>query len=81
MDPIHLAQCLASFRFRSRMTHDSDQIDPSDHPISSTEGSLPDNAHPDSSANLSLRVQHLERRIQHLEKVIQRQIRLGRMVE
>ena len=63
------------------MTPDSDPIDPSDHPISSTEVSLSDIANPDSSAIISLRVQHLERRIQHLEKVIQRQIRLGRMVE
>ena len=63
------------------MTQDINQIDPGDHSISSAERSLSDDVHPDSSAILSLRIQHLERRIQHLEKVIQRQIRLGRMVE
>ena len=63
------------------MTQDINQIDPDDHAISSAEGGLSDDVHPDSTAILSLRIQHLERRIQHLEKVVQRQIRLGRMVE
>ena len=63
------------------MTQDSNQIDPGDRPISSVEGHLSEDVHPDSSTIFNLRIQHLERRIQHLEKVIQRQIRLGRMVE
>ena len=63
------------------MTQDNNQIDHSDQAISSSEGQLSGNVHPDSSAKVHLRIQHLERRIQHLEKVIQRQIRLGRMVE
>ena len=63
------------------MTKDSNQIDPGDNTISTSEDCFPDDIHPDSAEIFGLRIQHLERRIQHLEKVIQRQIRLGRMVD